>query len=179
MNGRFTFETPPPCPKVNRFNIFSKRYSDFFQWGADKNINFLRNFCLLDMGRKKKFLEHVQWYKWEGVKAVQQKSKIELFFLPCGLPYLACRDARHGVLVSGWCQYLDIVHGIDGAFDDTLVDDNDDDAWLMILQSLFRGRSPLLSLLSNCSRDEMNWSPLTPPGTNTIATRPTNHHEQV
>ena len=32
LTGGSIFKTPPPCPKVNRFNIFSKSYSDFFQF---------------------------------------------------------------------------------------------------------------------------------------------------
>ena len=55
--------------------------------GADQNPNFLRNFCLLDMRMKKKFLKHVHRYKGGGVKAVQQKSKVELLSFLCGFPY--------------------------------------------------------------------------------------------
>ena len=66
--------------------VKSKPYEEPFQLKFLHCPNFLRNFCPLDMRREKKFLEHVQRYRGWGVKAVQQKSKVELLFVSCGFP---------------------------------------------------------------------------------------------
>ena len=55
--------------------------------GPDQNPNFLRNFCLLDMRLEKKVPQTCPKIQGGGVKAVQQKSKVELLFFPCGFPY--------------------------------------------------------------------------------------------
>ena len=57
-------------------NFFQLKFGHFPS--LDPNPNLLKNFCLLKMRPKKKFLENVQRYK--GGKAVQQKSKVELLF---------------------------------------------------------------------------------------------------
>ena len=68
---------------LNLMRNFSSYSLDIFQekgGGPDQNPNFLRNFCLLDMRREKKFLEHVQRYRGGGgVKAVQQNPKSSCF----------------------------------------------------------------------------------------------------
>ena len=60
---------------------------DIFQekgGGPDQNPNFLRKFCLLDMGLKKKFLKHVQRYR--GGQGSSSKIQSWADFLTLLLP---------------------------------------------------------------------------------------------
>ena len=60
----------------------SLEYSPAFrnQGWPDQNPNFLRNFCLLDIGLEKKVPQACPKIQGGGVKAVQQKSKDNLLF---------------------------------------------------------------------------------------------------
>ena len=58
------------------FDIFEEKGGG----GPDPNPNILRNSCLLELSPEKKFPEHIESFKREGVKAVQLKSKIKVFF---------------------------------------------------------------------------------------------------